>query len=69
VRKVATLVTAAWPKKANLSFDGKSRSGNPFSLIADDSEMKRLGFAWTIPPDAGIRDYVRWFLSAERAAM
>jgi UDP-glucose 4-epimerase len=69
VRQVAMLVTAAWPTPASLSFDGKSRSGNPFSLVANNSQLKVLGFEWTIPVDAGIRDYVHWFLSPERAGM
>jgi len=67
VRQVATLVTAAWATPASFSFDGKSRSGNPFSLVADNSELKALGFVWDIPIHAGIRDYVRWYTSSERA--
>ena len=68
VRQVAALVTTAWPTRASVSFDGKVRPGNPFSLLADNTELNALGFRWTIPIDIGIRDYVRWYLSSEGAA-
>jgi UDP-glucose 4-epimerase len=68
VRTVASLVAAAWPKRANITFDGRSRSGNPFSLLADNSQLKAVGHQWRIPVESGIRDYVRWYLSPARAA-
>lgn len=66
VRDVAMLVAAAWPKPAAVSFSGKSRSGDPFSLLADNSRLRALGFQWAIAVDSGIRDYVHWFLSPDR---
>jgi UDP-glucose 4-epimerase len=69
VRDVATLLVSAWPERATVSFDGRSRIGNPFSLLADTTELRALGFEWTIRVDAGIRDYVRWYLGPDRAAL
>lgn len=68
VREVATLVVAAWPKRVKLLFSGGSRSGNPFSLLADNSQLDALGFKWTVRVDSGVLDYVRWYLSSERGA-
>ena len=69
VREVAMLVAANWPKRVNILFNGGAHSGNPFSLLADNSRLKALGFDWTIRVDSGIRDYVRWYLSPDRAAL
>jgi UDP-glucose 4-epimerase len=69
VRDVAALVSEAWPKRAKLSFDGVSRPGNPFSLLADNSKLRALGFESTVSVESGIREYVRWYFSADRAAM
>lgn len=62
VRAVATLVAQAWPVKVDIVFNGKSRAGDPFSLIADGSRLRELGFGWRIAPEAGVRDYVQWYL-------
>jgi len=69
VREVAMLVGRDWPKHVNVSFTGKAHSGNPFSLLADNSRLEALGFDWEIRVDSGIRDYVRWYLSPERVTV
>lgn len=69
VRTVSALVTDAWPTKTNIVFSGKSRPGDPLSLVADDSRLRTLGFEWTIPIDAGVGDYVKWYLSQVRAVV
>ena len=68
IRKIATLVTAAWPTRSTVRFDGKVRPGNPFSLLADNTQLNALGFRWMIPVDRGIRDYVGWYLNSDGAA-
>ena len=62
VRSVAGAVLSAWPKPATVTFSGKSRAGDPFSLVADAARLKALGFEWGIPVEAGLIDYVAWYL-------
>jgi UDP-glucose 4-epimerase len=69
VREVAGLVAAAWPKRKTVSFNGKARPGDPFSLLADAARLSALGFASRIRVDVGIEEYVRWYLSDDRAAL
>jgi len=63
VRDVVGLAVEAWPKKVNISFSGKSRTGDPFSLVANGYRLCELGFEWRIPLINGVRDYVSWYLS------
>lgn len=67
VREVASLVVDAWPTMANVVFSGKSRTGDPFSLVADGSRLQSLGFEWEISVENGIRDYVEWYLCEARS--
>lgn len=62
VHEVASIVTDAWPTIANIVFSGKSRKGDPYSLVADGSRLRALGFEWAVPVETGIRDYVSWYL-------
>lgn len=66
VREVASLVIGAWPANADIVFNGKSRAGDPFSLVADGSRLQALGFGWQVPLESGIRDYVKWYLGQAR---
>jgi UDP-glucose 4-epimerase len=68
VSRIAALVMESWPTPANITFNGKSRPGDPFSLVADGAFLHRIGFAWNIPVDSGVRDYVRWYLQYARNA-
>jgi UDP-glucose 4-epimerase len=67
VRDVASIVTDAWPSVAKIFFSRKSRTGDPFSLVADGSRLRELGFEWTVPVETGIRDYVEWYLRQARS--
>jgi UDP-glucose 4-epimerase len=62
VREVASIVIDSWPTVANIMFSGKSRTGDPFSLVADGSRLRALGFEWEVPLETGICDYVAWYL-------
>lgn len=70
VRDIAALVLAAWdPRNARrASFSGRSRPGDPFSLIAEASALRALGFDWRVPVEAGIADYVTWFKARPEVA-
>jgi UDP-glucose 4-epimerase len=64
VRQIAVDIINHWglPYAADvLNFSGLSRTGDPFSLIADWACLARLGFVWEIPVENGMADYVRWF--------
>lgn len=66
VREIAAQVLSCWPSPAEVEFSGRSRSGDPFSLVADNSILRSMGFEWSIPLDKGIRDYVQWYLHYDR---
>lgn len=60
VRDVARLAIDAWPTRASPVFNGQARTGDPFSLVADNTALSALGFEWRVPVDQGIADYMRW---------
>lgn len=66
VHDVALIVLDAWPTKATITFNGNSRRGDPFSLVANNSRLQELGFEWTISVESGIYNYVEWYLSYVR---
>ncbi len=64
VREFAQMVVDAFAKggqRSKLHFNGKVRAGDPFSLVADPQRLHVLGFEWSILPQEGIDEYVRWF--------
>lgn len=65
VSEVAGLLAGHWGN-ISVRFSGNVRAGDPFSLLADDSALRAMGFAWRIPPALGIADYVRWFRDRAR---
>ncbi len=67
VRAVAARVLECWPKSAELEFNGLSRPGDPFSLVADSTILRSMGFGWGISVDRGIGDYVQWYLQYSRS--
>jgi UDP-glucose 4-epimerase len=68
VRRIAELVSGAWPNAAAVTFNGRSRPGDPFSLVSDAQRLSHLGFDWSISVEQGVVEYVRWFRSqAQRA--
>ena len=68
IHEVATRIALHWAgesKPATLSFSGQSRRGDPFSLVAEPSGMKALGFEWRVEVGQGLDDYVNWFRKHE----
>lgn len=64
VRLVAQMVIDAFGEdgiRAELSFNGNVRAGDPFSLVADPTRLRALGFECRITPQQGIAEYVHWF--------
>lgn len=65
VREVSVTMATSWAASGicvpAVSFSGRSRPGDPFSLVADVSQMRSLGISTTIPISQGVADYVAWY--------
>ena len=61
VAEFAGLLVKSWGSDAAVRHSGVVRAGDPFSLLADDSQLRRLPFEWRIPIEHGLAGYVRWF--------
>lgn len=65
VNEITALVGAAWMAMGGtpgeVAFSGKSRPGDPFSLVADTALMQTLGVGDIQPVQQGVAEYVRWF--------
>jgi len=72
VREVLSMVATPWAASGArlpiVSFSGRSRPGDPFSLVADVSRMRSLGISTTIPVSQGIADYVAWYQGLQPVA-
>lgn len=72
VREVALTVATSWAASGAstpvVSFNGRSRPGDPFSLVADVSRMRSLGISTTIPVSQGVADYVAWYQGLQPVA-
>lgn len=64
VAEIGRLLVAAWGKPdMPVEFSGRSRPGDPFSLVADTGRLAAIGFAPARSIDTGIAEYVNWFRS------
>jgi UDP-glucose 4-epimerase len=67
VKLIADTVASSWQERtgraAFIEFNGDSRPGDPASLFAATARMQTLGFAPEISLEAGLRDYVDWYLA------
>lgn len=65
VRDIAGMVAASWMDSEVavpvVTFSGRSRPGDPFSLVADVARMSAYGIANRIPVTQGIAEYVAWY--------
>jgi UDP-glucose 4-epimerase len=61
VADVAGMLVKRWGGDIAVRFSGVVRAGDPFSLIADDSQLRGISFGWKIPADQGVAEYVPWF--------
>jgi UDP-glucose 4-epimerase len=65
VREVAQTVIDLWQRKQSgktkLRFNGVSRSGDPFSLVARNERLKAIGLNPRVELSVGLADYVDWF--------
>jgi UDP-glucose 4-epimerase len=67
VRDIAQIVIDTWDERSDgterslLHFSGKSRVGDPQSLVADPARLLSFGFSWGMPLEKGISEFVDWF--------
>ena len=61
VAEVAQMLVRHWGGNVAVRYSGIVRAGDPFSLLADDAMLGRIGFAWRVLLDQGLADYVAWF--------
>jgi UDP-glucose 4-epimerase len=58
---VAGMIVKNWTTDVEVRFSGTIRSGDPFSLLADNSKLRRLPFDPQISLTQGLAEYVTWF--------
>jgi UDP-glucose 4-epimerase len=65
VREIAAMVAAQWGDPGTfapeVTFSGRSRPGDPFSLVADVAQMHVCGIDNRIPVAQGVAEYVAWY--------
>jgi UDP-glucose 4-epimerase len=61
VAEIANLLVKHWGGDVTVGFSGVVRAGDPFSLLADDANLRELPFDWRISADRGLEDYMDWF--------
>ena len=65
VRDIARMVSAQWQNALSpvpeVTFSGRSRPGDPFSLVADVSKMRACGIDIRFPVAEGVAEYVAWY--------
>lgn len=70
VREIAQVLIDFWLSAGGdappLTFNGISRAGDPFSLIADTSLLTDTGLKCVRPVREGIATYVDWFITRQR---
>jgi UDP-glucose 4-epimerase len=66
VSDITGMLVARWGGNVAVRFSGAARPGDPFSLLADDTKLRRLPFHCQIPVASGIINYVSWFKDQAR---
>jgi UDP-glucose 4-epimerase len=61
VADIAAMLTKSWIGDMSIHFSGITRSGDPFSLLADVTKLRRLPFECHVPLVQGLHEYVTWF--------
>jgi UDP-glucose 4-epimerase len=64
VREVAERVIAAWDRSTPVRFTGRSRPGDPATLVADTRVARDSGWTPRTPLAEGVAGYVSWFRGA-----
>lgn len=67
VRKVAELIVEALRPGTTIEFTRETRLGDPLRWRADISAIGALGFAPSVPIEAGMTEYADWYASEENS--
>jgi UDP-glucose 4-epimerase len=65
VRRIAEGLARAMHAVTAVAFDGSVRAGDPQSMVADMAKARALGFAPSVPLDAGLARLAAWRLGLE----
>ena len=66
IREIASIVALQWQEKGAIEkifFNGRSRAGDPLSLVANVEQMHAHNIECNIDVDRGIAEYVGWYKS------
>ncbi len=63
IADVAKIIGRAWCGSTEIIFTGKSRPGDPFSLVADPASLPP-GFVPRVGVEQGLEEFVQWFRTA-----
>jgi UDP-glucose 4-epimerase len=66
VAEISGMLVRNWGADVAVRYSGIVRPGDPPSLLADDTLVRRLPFNWQITLESGIADYVKWFKGCVR---
>ena len=66
VADIAEMLVKNFGHATAVRYRGVARAGDPDSLLADDTALRRTGFEWRIPVEQGVADYVNWFKGQAR---
>jgi UDP-glucose 4-epimerase len=66
VAEITGMLVRNWGAGVAVRYSGVVRPGDPPSLLADDTLLRRLPFNWQIALESGIADYVTWFKGCVR---
>jgi UDP-glucose 4-epimerase len=66
VAEITGMLVRNWGTDVAVRYSGVVRPGDPPSLLADDTLLRRLPFNWQITLESGIADYVKWFKGCVR---
>lgn len=64
VRQIAAAIATQWAQSGSpvgIEFNGESRAGDPFSLVAQTNVLAESGFEWAVKLEWGLADYVCWY--------
>jgi UDP-glucose 4-epimerase len=66
VADIADMLVRNFGLATSVRYGGVARTGDPGSLLADDTGLRRIGFEWRISVEQGVADYVNWFKGQTR---
>ncbi len=72
IHDIAMMTASHWggaSAVARLRFTGQCRPGDPFSLVADTTQIRFYGIETSIPVMQGVPEYVDWYQSSVKRSL